>query len=163
MRLSDWINDIRWKYFTNEKAGLIFKELMKEFQEVNKMTEKRFTTDGIDIIDNRQLIEYVVLEKQGRELVVDLLNEQSDKITEQAIQIDFLKDENKHMRQVLEENRQLKQFKELFCAVLKQEYEDRTNEMNRWVEKEDWNGYRATKLEYGTVIRIAKRIGVDLE
>ena len=127
------------------------------------MTEKRFTTDGIDIIDNRQLIEYVVLEKQGRELVVDLLNEQSDKITEQAIQIDFLKDENKHMRQVLEENRQLKQFKELFCAVLKQEYEDRTNEMNRWVEKEDWNGYRATKLEYGTVIRIAKRIGVDLE
>lgn len=44
------------------------------------MTEKRFTTDGIDIIDNRQLIEYVVLEKQGRELVVDLLNEQEEEI-----------------------------------------------------------------------------------
>lgn len=40
--------------------------------------------------------------------VCDLLNKQSDKITEQAIQIDFLKDENKHMKQVLEENKQLK-------------------------------------------------------
>lgn len=64
---------------------------------------------------------------------------------------------------LLNENEQLKQFKELLCAVLKQEYEDRTNEMDRWAEKEDWNGYRATKLEYGTVIRIAKRIGVDLD
>ena len=41
MRLSDWIKNIRWKYFTNEKAGLISKELMKEFEMVNKMTENK--------------------------------------------------------------------------------------------------------------------------
>lgn len=69
----------------------------------------------------------------------------------------------KRVKELKTENEQLKQFKELLCAVLKQEYEDRTNEMNMWAEKEDWNGYRATKFEYGTVIRIAKRIGVDLE
>lgn len=41
MTLSDWINNIRWKYFTNNKAGLIFKELMKEFRTVEQMTENK--------------------------------------------------------------------------------------------------------------------------
>ena len=41
--------------------------------------------------------------------VCDLINEQQETITEQASQIDFLKDENKHMRNVLNENKQLKQ------------------------------------------------------
>jgi len=49
MTFHDWINNIRWKYFTNNKSGLIFKELMKEFQMVDKMTEnKRYIVKGSD-------------------------------------------------------------------------------------------------------------------
>lgn len=74
------------------------------------MTEKRYKISDeahyvySDIYDSNEILR--------NDEVVDLLNEQSDKITEQAIQIDFLKDENKHMRQVLEENEQLKREKE---------------------------------------------------
>ena len=43
MRFHNWISNIRWKYFTNSKSGLIFKELMKEFRMVRQMIEnKRF-------------------------------------------------------------------------------------------------------------------------
>ena len=41
MTLSEWINNIRWKYFTNNKSGLIFKELTKKFRIVYKMTENK--------------------------------------------------------------------------------------------------------------------------
>lgn len=74
----------------------------------------------------------------------------------------FMNKREERIRELEDENEQLKQFKELIYTVLKQEYEDRINEMNMWAEKEEWNGYRATKLEYGTLIRIAKKMGVDL-
>lgn len=41
MTFHDWINNIRWKYFTNNKSGLIFKETTKEFGMVYKMTENK--------------------------------------------------------------------------------------------------------------------------
>jgi hypothetical protein len=46
--------------------------------------------------------------------IEDLLNEQEEIIIEQSIQLDYLKDENKHMKDVLNENKQLiEQIKEL--------------------------------------------------
>lgn len=45
--------------------------------------------------------------------VEDLLNEQDKQISEQAIQLDYLKAENSHMRVVLEENKRLKA--QLYC------------------------------------------------
>jgi translation initiation factor 1 (eIF-1/SUI1) len=41
--------------------------------------------------------------------IEDLLNEQEEIIIEQSIQLDFLKNENKHMKDVLNENKQLKE------------------------------------------------------
>lgn len=61
-----------------------------------------------------------------------------------------------------EENEELDSFKKLVYLVLKKEYDLRMNEMNILAEKEDWQGYMATKLERGTAQRIAKRLGVDL-
>jgi hypothetical protein len=50
---------------------------------------------------------------EGKEVtgdeVVDLLNEQEEIIIEQSIQLDFLKNENQHMKDVLDENKQLKE------------------------------------------------------
>lgn len=79
-------------------------------------------------IGNEEDIKY-----ENVELLVNLLNEQSDKITEQGIQIDFLKDENKHMRQVLKENRQLKQQLEKYnnwCNFVKRENIDKVLKMS---------------------------------
>lgn len=77
-----WLNDIRWKYFTNEKAGLIFKELTKEFRIVYKMTEnKRYTTDNgsnedVCLVDNVTGKEF----ESDFDEIVDLLNEQEETI-----------------------------------------------------------------------------------
>lgn len=86
MTFHDWINDIRWKYFTNEKAGLIFKELMKEFRIVYKMTEnKRYYRDfegenGTiirDRITNEEVFEFGLSDSKD---LCDLLNEQDNEI-----------------------------------------------------------------------------------
>ena len=62
------------------------------------MTEKQFTiADVYDMSANE---------------IADLLNEQHETITEQQIQLDFLQSENKHMREILEENKQLKKDKQ---------------------------------------------------
>ena len=41
--------------------------------------------------------------------IVDLLNSNAETISEQAIQLDYLKAENQHMKQVLDENNELKE------------------------------------------------------
>ena len=77
MILSDWINSIRWKYFTNNKSGLIFKELMKEFWMVEQMTEKRYLNiipSGIQDTETGKII-------HGSK-IGDLLNEQDERIKE---------------------------------------------------------------------------------
>lgn len=74
------------------------------------MTEKRFTIDDGTIRDNLTAIKYYCLTLSGKELC-DFLNWQHEKIEQleaQLIYMDFLKDENKHMEKVLEENKQLK-------------------------------------------------------
>jgi hypothetical protein len=58
--------------------------------------------------------------------MVYLLNEQEEIIIEQCIQLDFLKNENQHMKDVLDENKQLKKhlkevLKELYCKDRKLE------------------------------------------
>lgn len=98
MRLSDWINSIRWKYFTNNKSGLIFKELMKEFEMVDKMTEnKRYYRTNVNLEDNNHEPYYNIRDrkKEGNNVlfmvggkytskeIVDKLNEQDAKIREQ--------------------------------------------------------------------------------
>lgn len=110
------------------------------------MTEnKRFILDDDVILDNNSIADdggrnlYWVVEYVQRQKLVDLLNE------------------------LAEEKEELKSFKKLVYRVLKKEYDLRMNEMNIFAEKEDWQGYRATQLEMGTVQRIAKRLGVDLE
>ena len=67
------------------------------------------------------------------------------------------------LNELAEEKEELESFKKLVYLVLKKEYDLRMNEMSIFAKKEDWQGYRATKLERGTVQRIAKRLGVDLE
>ena len=97
MRFHDWINNIRWKYFTNNKAGLIFKELTKEFRIVHKMTENKrfriyqdlyedFYIEDIESYNNQKLQRsYKVgneedVKYENVENIVDLLNEQEEEI-----------------------------------------------------------------------------------
>ena len=77
------------------------------------MTEnKRYIVDDAGTLIDIQTREcYDIVEE-----VVDLLNNLSDEneqlkqqISEQCIQLDYLNDENKHMRYVLNDNRQLKE------------------------------------------------------
>jgi len=56
----------------------------------------------------------------------------------------------------------LKQYKKEVAETLQDKFKERNNEMNLWAEKEDWQGYRATQLERGTVQIIAKELGVEL-
>ena len=71
------------------------------------MVEKRFTMNvGIsNFTDNQTQKMY---SEYNLDEVVDLLNEQSEKLSEQSVQIDFLKSENQHMKSILEENKLLK-------------------------------------------------------
>lgn len=56
----------------------------------------------------------------------------------------------------------LKQYKKEVAETLQDKFKEKDNEMNHWAEKENWQGYRATQLERGTVQIIAKELGVEL-
>ena len=56
----------------------------------------------------------------------------------------------------------LKQYKKEVAETLQDKFKEKDTEMNHWAEKEDWQGYRATQLERGTVQIIAKELGVEL-
>ena len=62
--------------------------------------------------------------------VVDLLNELTEENSKLHIQNDFLKDENQHMRTVLNENEQLKQRNENQYQQL--------NQLWKLIEAKDW-------------------------
>ena len=114
------------------------------------MTEKRFTTDGIDIIDNRQLIEYVVLEKQGRELVVDLLNEQEELIkrlkTIREEQTETILKQKRKIRELEERNkRQYNRLKEITDLMSKRDWKTLNNMVDDWEKQEE-----LLQAEWGT-------------
>ena len=135
MTFHDWINDIRWKYFTNEKAGLIFKELMKEFRIVYKMTENKrfriyqdlyedFYIEDIESYNNQKLQRsYKVgneedVKYENVENIVDLLNEQDTRIKElekenKQLQIDIM-GQSEEIEILSDENKRLKQGKYVY-------------------------------------------------
>ena len=96
------------------------------------MTEKRYCSNSekrydfvqdslvkADVFDNETGKFICCTLSVWAEQLVDLLNTQHETITEQTIQLDFLQDENQHMRTVLEENRRLKQtLKDLGIEVI---------------------------------------------
>lgn len=91
------------------------------------MTEKRFTLEefGLNFIVN----------DNGRNLTakqtVDELNELNDENIELHIKNDFLKDENQHMRDLVNENKQLK--KEL--RALRKKYNDFSDTVDKRLEE----------------------------
>lgn len=85
---------------------------MLEKGELDKMNKKRFTWDnvGIAIKDNQERKHYCI-DIDSIDEVVGLLNELNDENKElktKLSEFDFLKNENKHMRTVINENMQLK-------------------------------------------------------
>lgn len=115
------------------------------------MTENRryFSIDYDEeyyIFDSNKISKEKVLEKAeysyvfGDSLmeneVLDLLNENEQlkqQISEQAIQLDYLKDENRHMSEVLDENKQLKQQLHNFVQ-LANENDKTLNELYQYME-----------------------------
>ena len=94
------------------------------------MTEKRFKLsepNGAYLIDGDRPYAHWI---NDDDKIIDLLNEQHETITEQASQIDFLKDENKHMRNVLNENEELKQRNNRQAKQL--------NRLYHLIEEKDW-------------------------
>ena len=72
------------------------------------MTGKRFINVNHEIWQGND-VWCVAGGEHCADVIATALNEQHETITEQASQIDFLKDENTHMRNVLNENKQLQQ------------------------------------------------------
>ena len=93
-------------------------------------------------------------DKLNGETVCDLLNELNDKNTELHIQNDFLKDENQHMRKLVNENKQLqernnrqaKQLDNLYTLIEKQDWKIVTGLIQEFQECEEqlqkeWSDY----------------------
>lgn len=92
------------------------------------MTEKRYKLsepNGAYLIDGDRPYAHWI---NDDDKIIDLLNEQHETITEQASQIDFLKDENAHMRTVLNENKQLKQT----CQMVEDTYHALQKKFHNW-------------------------------
>lgn len=70
------------------------------------MTEKRFRYKGAQIFDNDEFLCCTL--SIWKEQLVDLLNDLHEENIKLHIQNDFLKDENQHMRDLVNENEQLK-------------------------------------------------------
>ena len=114
------------------------------------MTEKRFTvhivwlnydkTDGeITLKDNGQpLLECDCVEDV--QMVKDLLNELHDENIELHIQNDFLKDENQHMRKLVNENKQLQERNNRQAKQLDNIY--------NLIEKEEWKTLKGIIQEF---------------
>ena len=78
------------------------------------------------------------------------LNEQHEKITEQASQIDFLKDENTHMKSVLEENKDLRKLLKIKNTNAKDLLDVLNEQENRiWSLKQRVNNYERTLKDLG--------------
>ena len=108
------------------------------------MTEnKRYIVDDAGTLIDIQTREcYDIVEE-----VVDLLNNLSDEneqlkqqISEQCIQLDYLNDENKHMRYVLNDNRQLKERIKKVETRNKRQYNSLKEIIDLILER-DWYGF----------------------
>lgn len=105
------------------------------------MTEKRFWYDFEDctsakIVDFKKDTEYALETIGDFRKIEDLLNEQVDKIVEQEIKIDFLQSENKHMRELVNENKKLYQENEQLKLELQRIYDITTvNKVKNIVEE----------------------------
>ena len=86
---------------------------------------------------------FLVTTEGYAENVIKLLNERNGKIQS-------LKNENENLKLNIQ-------------TVLQEEYDERSREMNYWASEEDWNGYGATQLERGTVLRIARKLAIKLD
>ena len=106
MRFHDWINNIRWKYFTNNKAGLIFKELTKEFRIVHKMTEnKRYNIKPSNIVEDAFYIK-----DDEREHSFPTVDDKSHLIMYEKA----LNEQDERIKQLEKENKRLKQGKYIY-------------------------------------------------
>lgn len=87
------------------------------------MSEKRFTLKNWNDYAEGDCIYYDDGEEMGSLDVLDTLNELNDENIELHIQNDFLKDENQHMRTVLNENKQLKEEKRLLARFIRRNHD----------------------------------------
>ena len=111
------------------------------------MTEKRFSvalrkhTTQYELVDNWKTGDYPFIEpfyykKTANDLAnfLNQLQEENEqlksKISEQGVQLDFLKAENKHMKSVLRKNRELEERNN-------KQYE-RLSQLYDLIEKQDW-------------------------
>ena len=104
------------------------------------MTNERFTLKLGRFYGDGQIMQ--------NEEVLSLLNEQHETITTQAIQLDYLQAENQHMKNVLEENKKLKE-------TLQEYY-------NEYCTKEI-NDIDPMVYASEVIDEIAEELGVDLE
>lgn len=118
----------------------------------NEILDTKFGSNGVDkptkqeVEDKEYLIVCDVFPKSVADKLCERLNryEQENKqfkeqIAEQGTQLDFLKDENKHMRAVLEENKKLKiryeEYRKL-SVQYKQKYDEKISD-NTFLEEEN--------------------------
>ena len=158
MTFHDWINNIRWKYFTNNKAGLIFKELTKEFGMVYKMTEnKRYYRDfegenGTilrDRITNEEVFEFGMSDSKD---LCDLLNEKEELIkrlkTIREEQTETILKQKRKIKELETRNkRQYNRLKELTELMYERQWGKLENMVGEW-EKAD----ELLKQEWGTIL-----------
>ena len=92
------------------------------------MTEKRFEVVMNEFDEVEYIMDKVAMEDRDFadfiDFVEDVCNENEqlkEQLSEQGTQIDFLKDENKHLGEVLRENKQLK----CMLKQLESKYEDK--------------------------------------
>ena len=143
MRFHDGISNIRWKYFTNSKSGLIFKELIGEFRMVEKMTEnKRYyigNGKNCTICDSNQGGSdfYNML---TRFEAVDRLNEQEEEIQTQKDYIIRMGHGTifEEMKRLKERNqRQYKRLKEITDLMFKRDWKTLELMVDEWEKEEE--------------------------
>lgn len=105
-----------------------------------ELTEKRFTYEydeyNGNLFDNKMNTFYHIEDSDENikvlcdrlNLLVDENEQLKQQLSEQGTQIDFLKDENIHMRNVLNENKQLKQT----CQMVEDTYHALQKKFHNW-------------------------------
>ena len=123
------------------------------------MTEKRFYIDNNGDLWDRQskdmlMQDFGYCEAIYVNAILDLLNGLTEENTELHIQNDFLKNENQHMRKLINENKQLqernnrqaKQLDNLYTLIEKQDWKTLTGLIQEFQESEErlrreWSDY----------------------
>ena len=130
-------------------------EMLKSVKPTRKLPDRiNILVDDEQVVDlfNSQSAIIADLKKENEQLKKDVEYwKQEELISEQAIQLDYLKDENRHMSEVLDENKQLKQQEEkiTFLKSSNMELEDanaRLEEKN--IELQERNDRQYDKLTH---------------